>query len=161
MPIYDVIKPTCKKILSRNPQVKRVALLATRSTVNNGVYRATLSQYGIEVADFDCSNFVPYVEQCSTTTLSCLNTVEKALRNLPRAQADAVILGCTHFPLLRRQIAYYCDDSKIVECCCPLPDELFVSPSNQCIKYLTTGDVTFAKTAAKWYGDITFTHVTL
>ena len=127
-PIYDVITPTCKKILSLNPQVKRVALLATRSTVNNGVYHAMLKKYDVQVVDFDCSKFVPYVEQGTTTTLACLNLVGDVLNTLPRSNVDAVILGCTHFPLLRRQIAYYCDDSKIVECCCPLPDELFVSP---------------------------------
>lgn len=162
MPIYDVITPTCQKVLTLNPQVKRVALLATKSTIYNGVYHTVLKEHGVQVVGFDCSNFVPYVEQGTTTTLSCLNTVDIVLHTLPRSHVDAVILGCTHFPLLRRQIAYYCNDSKIVECCCPLPDELFASPSNnQCTTYLTTGDVAFAKSAAKWYCDIDFTHISL
>lgn len=160
LPVYDVITPTCKAVAS-NPNVKRVALLATRSTINNRAYHDILSQQGVEVADFDCSAFVPFVEQCATTSLACLSAVDKALRNLPKAQADAVILGCTHFPLLRRQISYYCNNSKIVECCCDLPSVPFSFAAQPSVKYFTTGDVDFANSAARWCGDVSFAHVDL
>lgn len=158
LPVYDVITPTCQAITS-NPNVKRVALLATRSTLNNRVYHNILSQYGVEVADFDCSSFVPFVEQCATSTLACRQTVQNKLYNLPQTRADAVILGCTHFPLLRGQIAYYCGDAKIFECRCDLPDNIFDYSTSPVITYFTTGSVDFANVAAKWCGSVVFMHL--
>ena len=114
LPVYDVITPTCKRLAGSN--ARKVALLATKSTIANGYYQQLLSKYGIQVVTFDCSAFVPYIEQGTTTSLACQRTVDKALRDLPKTKADAVILGCTHFPLLRSQIAYYCDNAAIVQC---------------------------------------------
>lgn len=161
IPIYNVIIPTCQRIVA-NPDVKRVALLATKSTIANGAYQDYLSQYGVEVATFDCSAFVPFVEQHSTTTLACAQTVKKVLNALPKTRSDAVILGCTHFPLLRRQIAYYCDDSKIVECGADLPDDINAAiAKNRTVKYLTTGDVDFANSAASCFSNVSFKHICL
>ncbi len=159
IPIYDVITPTCKAVLDVN--VRRVALLATKSTISNGMYKQILQQSGVQVVNFDCSAFVPFVEQCSTDSVQCFKTIDSALSALPQANADAVILGCTHFPLLRRQISYYCGDSKIVECRCPLSasfaeDKLAVQPV-----LLTTGDVNLANAAASWYGNVSFKHIDL
>lgn len=161
IPIYNVITPTCQQLIA-NTAVKRVALLATKSTITNGAYQDYLSQHGVKVVAFDCSAFVPFVEQRSTTTLACAQTVKNALRALPQARVDAIILGCTHFPLLRRQIAYYCDDSKIVECRAEIPADIDAATSTRRMtKYLTTGDVDFANSAALSFSNVNFRHISL
>lgn len=161
LPIYDVITPTCKQLVA-SPNVKLVALLATRSTIANGAYQSRLSQHGIQVAAFDCSAFVPYVEQCATSTFACQQTVERTLCTLPQTHADAVVLGCTHFPLLRSQIAFYCDNDKIVECHCDLPKDIVSATAPQpIVKYFTTGDVNFANSAAACFHNVQFTHICL
>ena len=160
IPIFDVITPTCKQIIDSN--AKRVALLATKSTVANGAYQANLSKFDIQTLAFDCSAFIPYVEQHATTSLACQRAVHNALSSLCTTQIDCVILGCTHFPLLRRQIAYYCDDSKIVECTCALPDNLSAaSLPNKNVAYFTTGDVDFANVAASYFKNVSFQRIAL
>ena len=148
IPVYDVITPTCKSIVGSG--ARKVALLATRSTIANGAYQTLLADYGVHSVTFDCSAFVPYIEQCAVNSIACQRAVNKALNNLPDANVDAVILGCTHFPLLRRQIADYCDESKIIECSCSLPFDASISCNdNSAVTYFTTGDVDFANAAAR------------
>ena len=64
VPVYDVITPTCKRIVESG--VKSVALLATRSTIANGMYQENLSRHGIDVVPFDCSGFVRSVPLASS-----------------------------------------------------------------------------------------------
>lgn len=162
LPVYDVIAPTCKRLASISAQ--RVALLATRSTIANGAYQANLSKFGIQTLAFDCSSFVPFVEQRATTSLACQRIVDNALHNLPQMQADAVVLGCTHFPLLKRQIAYYCKNVPIIECCCDLPDDI-AAASSDCpnAAFFTTGDVDFANYAASCFKNLNarFTRISI
>ncbi len=159
LPIYDVVAPTCRQVMETTVN-KRVALLATNGTIKGRAYRNILEPLGITVYDFPCSSFVPFVEQNATSTVSCYQAVDQALSNLPKCGADTVILGCTHFPLMLLQISHYCPSAKIVQCCCNLPnsDILQASPT---VEYLTTGDVDFAANAAKWYGNISFKHISL
>lgn len=161
IPVCEVITPTCRQVVEL-PNVKRVALLATRSTILNGAYQAYLARHCIEVTPFDCSAFVPFVEQRATNTLACQQTLKQSLSSLSKAHVDAIILGCTHFPLIRRQIEYYCDGDKVIECCCNLPEIIAaVTPSKRYVKYLTTGDVDFANLAASQFSNVAFTRVNL
>ena len=158
LPVYDVVRPTCRQVLSITKN-KRVALLATNATVKGGAYRKLLEPSGITVYDFPCSSFVPFIEQNATDTLSCFKAADEALSDLPKCGADTVILGCTHFPLMLRQIAYYCAGAQIVQCGCDLPCGF--SQEDSAVKYLTTGNVDFAANASKWYGDVRFEHISL
>ncbi len=158
--VYDVITPTCKRIAESGAQT--VALLATKSTIANGVYQKNLSAFGIQTVAFDCSAFVPFVEQRTTTSLTCQKTIADTLRRLPQTQADVVVLGCTHFPLLKKQIAYYCGASKIVQCSCDLSHSTLKAPNaDKTVLYLTTGNADFADNAASWFkdGQVRFRHV--
>ena len=116
IPIYDVIVPTCKLIASVT-NTKRVALLATNATVNSGAYSKVLNGMGIEVVPFACSSFVPFVEHNLVETPECQQAVSRALSELPRCNVDTVVLGCTHFPLLKNKIAPFANGAQIVECC--------------------------------------------
>ncbi|MDE7454657.1 MAG: glutamate racemase [Clostridia bacterium] len=159
LPVYEVITPTCNAVLSC-PNVNRVALLATRSTIQNGAYQTILAEKGITVLPFDCSAFVPYIENCDLSSANCKKAVYNALNNLPNANADAIILGCTHFPLLRDQISRFCPNSQIITCSCVLP--LSVSQcglQSNVTTYLTTGDERSANLAAQCFGNVSFTHV--
>lgn len=147
LPIYDVISPTCKYIADVG--VQKVALLATKSTIANGAYQTILASRGIQTAAFDCSAFVPFVERRATTSAACRQAVDKALCNLPQTKPDAVILGCTHFPLLRSLIARYCADGIIVESRCDLTEDIVASCDLQdTVRYFTTGDADLADYAA-------------
>lgn len=161
IPVRGVVEPTCRQIVEDKAQ--SVALLATKSTIANGAYQSVLSKSGVRVITFDCSSFVPFVEQRAVTSIGCQRAVHEALRDLPQMQVDAVILGCTHFPLLKRQIAYYCKGKTIVECRCDLTNGILSLAKSKTADYLTTGDVEFANAAASWYesGKAQFRHVAI
>src|SRR5690606_24285334 len=76
--------------------------LATSATVHSGVYTKHIHQLQpnatcIEIA---CPAFVPLVESEHIHSTAALQACEEALKPLLEANVDAVILGCTHFPLL-------------------------------------------------------------
>jgi glutamate racemase len=79
-----------------------IGVLATTATVRSGVYGKYIHQLSphancIEIA---CPKFVPLVESEQIHSVAALRACEEALEPLLKAKADAVILGCTHFPLL-------------------------------------------------------------
>ena len=159
LPIYDVIVPTCKAVVKSGST--RVALLATNATVSSGAYSSYLNDCGIAVVSFPCSSFVPFVEQNAVDSPSCAQAVRRALHELPRCNVDAVILGCTHFPVLKNKIAPFANGAKIIECCTDFQPAFTLSKTPSQTLFFTTGVEKSANFAAKWYGDISFTHLEL
>ena len=158
LPIYDVITATCKRVVDVTVS-KRVALLATVATVNSQAYQRQLNTCGISVAPFACSDFVPFVEANKVETPECSAAVDRALSNLSQHNVDAVILGCTHFPILRAQIAPHTRGTTIVECCTNFQPANGNSLEAGKTVFLTTGYVYQANNAAKWFGDVDFKHI--
>ncbi|MEO6908254.1 MAG: aspartate/glutamate racemase family protein, partial [Abditibacteriaceae bacterium] len=79
-----------------------IGVLATSATVRSDVYSKYIGQLRplsntIEIA---CPEFVPLVESEQIDSPAALRACEIAMKPLLEANADAVILGCTHFPLL-------------------------------------------------------------
>lgn len=160
LPIYDVIAPTCKLVVATTRK-KRVALLATNATVKSGAYRNLLGADGVAVVSFPCSSFVPFVEKNLVETPECEVAVSRALRELPQCNVDAVVLGCTHFPVLKNKIAPYVNGAKIIECCSDFsPDFCHVEKSKKTL-FFTTGVEKNAIFASQWYGKTRFFHVDL
>ena len=156
LPIYEVITPTCERVI--NAKSKRVALLATNATIKSNVYQSRLNASDITVLSFPCSVFVPFVEANKVNTAECSEAVDRALHNLSSCNVDAVILGCTHFPLLRKKIAPFAYGATIIECCTNF------HPSAVCIGkcetvFLTTGEEKQAYEAAGWFGEVEFIHI--
>ncbi len=118
MPVYDVITPTCRAVATRAK--KRVALAATDATVKSGVYQRILRGYGIETVAYPCSEFVPLAEHGASHAL-CLDTVKRCLSNFPN-DIEALILGCTHFPLLLNEICEVVGNCEIVSCSQPVAE---------------------------------------
>lgn len=95
VPVIDVISPT----LETAKNLGKVAVIATRSTINSGAYEsvAKLSQA--------CPLFVPLAEEGMIRGLAVEEIARGYLSGLKKAKIDTLILGCTHYPLLRSVIA--------------------------------------------------------
>ncbi|MCI9233231.1 MAG: glutamate racemase [Bacilli bacterium] len=96
VPIDDVICPTVEYT---KKHYHKVALLATSATIENGTFEKKLKQAKIEVEPLSCPNFVPYLEGLSEH----LN-MDEELKSIYHKDCEAVILGCTHYPLLKNEI---------------------------------------------------------
>ncbi len=108
MPVFDVITPAVRAALAL-PGVRRIAVLGTRATIASGAYQRAIRARGrARVHAIACPMFVPIVEEGLSGTPQGRTIVRAIVRHTLRPLAahvpDAVILGCTHYPLLRPAI---------------------------------------------------------
>jgi glutamate racemase len=105
LPIYNVIDPSAKKA-AQSTQNGKVGVIATRATVQSGAYvRAVQAQNpDINVTQQACPLLVPLVEEGWDDDPITNLVVYRYLSPLMSAQVDTLILGCTHFPILKSAI---------------------------------------------------------
>lgn len=101
VPIIGTIEPGARTALAATRN-GRVGVLATRATVETGVYGQWLKKLSpaVEVQEIGCPKFVPLVESEQTDTEAARAAAREYLAPLLEFGADTVVLGCTHYPLL-------------------------------------------------------------
>jgi glutamate racemase len=107
VPVIGVIEPAVRAAV-RATRIARVGLIGTMATVESGAYQRAFQKLGpdIEVLARACPLFVEFVERGDTTSPELLRAAEEYLAPLKEAGVDTVILGCTHYPLLRGAIRH-------------------------------------------------------
>lgn len=116
IPVIGVIDPGARSAIQSSNN-RHVIVLATRGTVNSGAYKEAILQINknFEVESLACPRFVPLVEELryKDRVVSRI-VVHQSLKEIYRSEADTVILGCTHYPLLKMEIQDYLGSSKKV-----------------------------------------------
>jgi glutamate racemase len=84
----------------------RVGLLATPATVGSGAYERALhaADPHLRLTSVACPDLAPIVQNGFPFDEATVETVRAYCRPLKDARVDTVILGCTHYPLLRPMI---------------------------------------------------------
>lgn len=102
VPIFEVITPAVEKTVSITKS-KRIGVIGTQATVNSGIYEKLLKNCdnNIEVIHKACPLFVPLVEENWVKNPESKTIAKKYLQSLKLSNIDTLILGCTHYPLLR------------------------------------------------------------
>ncbi len=108
VPIFGVVEPAAKKAveLTRN---KKVGLMGTEASIRSGAYERLIKGCNAEIEVFgeSCPLLVPLVEngrvQRDDDVLR--EVVWEYLTPLRDKGVDTLILGCTHYPLIRQVIA--------------------------------------------------------
>jgi glutamate racemase len=105
VPILEVISPAVKMAVA-DPKRKRVGVIGTRATVNSGVYEDKIKAIRSEMKVYGqpCPLLVPLVEEGWLKKGETRKIVRKYLYPLKVKQIDTLILGCTHYPLLKEII---------------------------------------------------------
>ena len=102
LPIVGVIEPGVRKALAvtRN---KRIGVIATPATVSSEAYVKQIHREdaAIKVVSQACPLFVPLVEEGWYNDKVTLDVAKRYLEPILEAKADTLILGCTHYPLLK------------------------------------------------------------
>ena len=82
---------------------RRVGLLATEATVASGRYEALIwtLDAGVTVIPVACPKLVPLIEGDDPFGEATVDAVREAAAPLKAAGVDTVVLGCTHYPLIR------------------------------------------------------------
>ena len=105
VPVLGVINPGARRA-SAATKNKNIAVLGTEATIKSKEYPKHIKRIdkNITVSQFACPLFVPLIEeglmQDKITTL----VIEKYLAPLKSLNADTVILGCTHYPVIKQNI---------------------------------------------------------
>jgi glutamate racemase len=103
-PILDLIATAASSIATT--AYRRIAVVATPTTVRSGAYGHAIrvARPQIEVVEVAAPALVPIVERGVAHTEEARKAVEAVIAMLPPA-LDAVVYGCTHYPLLDRWFA--------------------------------------------------------
>jgi glutamate racemase len=98
VPVVGVIAPEAAAAV-RATRNRRVGLLATQATVTAGRYEALVRTLdaGVRFTAVACPDLVPLIEAGDQT----VDSVREYAAPLKAADCDTVILGCTHYPLIR------------------------------------------------------------
>ena len=105
IPIIGVVKPGAK-VSCEVTKNKRIGVIGTEATVSSGIYTSFIQKRdaGIEVIGKACPLFVPLVEEGWLKDSVTYEVAARYLRELMEKDIDTLILGCTHYPLLRSML---------------------------------------------------------
>ena len=102
LPIIGVVKPGAQMAVETT-QNKRVGVIATESTIQSGLYQQLITEAdpAITVYGKPCPLFVPLVEEGWTKDPITEEVARRYLAEILDKDIDTLIMGCTHYPLLR------------------------------------------------------------
>jgi len=106
IPIIGVIRPGAGETL-RVTKNKRIGVIGTYGTIKSRAYAKELKRLEPEafVIEKPCPLFVPLVEEGWIAKEATRLIVREYLEPLKEEGIDTLILGCTHYPLLKEEIA--------------------------------------------------------
>jgi len=104
-PLYEVVTPSVLRAASLSKS-RRVGVAATKATVESGAFRRLFGKYAPDCTVFEvcCPSLVSLSEAGDGCDTACYDAVYASLLPLKNEKIDTLILGCTHFALLRAAI---------------------------------------------------------
>jgi glutamate racemase len=108
VPVIGVIKPGVRKALEVAAG-GTVGIIGTRATISSGAYARSLRKANpsLRILSRPCPLFVPLVEEGWLDNGITKRVIEKYLAGFRKRNMKALILGCTHYPLLKPALRRY------------------------------------------------------
>lgn len=105
IPIIGVIQPGAK-VACETTANGRIGVIGTKATINSGIYTSFMRRQkpDVQVVGKPCPLFVPLVEEGWIKDPITVEVAKRYLEELLQYDIDTLILGCTHYPLLRSTI---------------------------------------------------------
>jgi glutamate racemase len=162
-PVLDLIA-TAGSAFAGTPH-RRIGVVATAATVRSGAYGRAIraAAPGAEVFELAAPALVPLVERGEAETAAARAEVAAVVAQLPPA-LDALVYGCTHYPLLDRWFAAALAprvariDPALAQAATTarLVAQRALAPGTATTTYYTNGDAAPFETAVRrWTGDAT------
>ncbi|MCM8781527.1 MAG: glutamate racemase [Candidatus Omnitrophica bacterium] len=166
VPIIEVINPGVEEAV-KVTRCGRIGVIGTTATIQSGAYEKEIKKVNphLKVFNQPCPLFVPLVEEGWLNDKATFDIAFRYLKPLKDKKIDTLILGCTHYPLLKKVIrnvmglgVILVDSAKQVACCVKdiLVREDFLSNSskkNGIYKfYVSDESKKFTETAKKFLG---------
>ncbi len=101
IPIKNIITPIAEKIEDEN-----IGIIATKSTIKSNAWENAILKYhpNSKVTSLACPLFVPIVEEGFAESKLAEYAVHEYISKLKNKNITALVLGCTHYPILSNQI---------------------------------------------------------
>jgi glutamate racemase len=105
-PVIGVIEPGSRAAVEA-ARGENIGVIATEATVNSGAYANAIAALnaGAEVIERACPLFVPLAEEGWANTEVARIVARDYLSGFSKTSIAALVLGCTHYPILRDVIS--------------------------------------------------------
>ncbi len=105
IPVFEVISPAVDLAIEKTKN-NHIGVIGTRATINSCVYEQKIKKNSppAKVYSYPCPLLVPLVEEGWFNKPETRMIVKKYLHPLKVRQIDTLILGCTHYPILKKII---------------------------------------------------------
>lgn len=116
-PIFDVIAPGAR-MAARCSRSRAVGVMGTVATINSDTYLYELksADINLSVHQVPCPRLAPLIEMTNISVPEYVTAVRDCLQTLPLHEIDTIILGCTHYPLIKNVIqAVAGDDMRMID----------------------------------------------
>lgn len=99
IPIYDIISPTIKYL--NNSNHTNIGIIATERTIDSHIFKNNLNK---KVYEIKTPKLVPLIENNNLDNID--NTIDEYLKEYQN-KIDILVLGCTHYPIIKNYIDKY------------------------------------------------------
>lgn len=126
IPIIGVVKSGAKAA-AKATKNGRIGVIGTEGTINSGIYTSYLKQLkeNIQVFPKACPLFVPLVEEGLLYDSVTIEIADRYFSELKGQGIDTLVLGCTHYPLIRHTLQKVIGD-----------DVQLINPAYETARYL-------------------------
>jgi len=103
--VVNVIDPVVTKIMAK-PKLKRIGVIGTKGTIKSGIHAKKLTEANksLEVHGLATPLLVPMIEEGFFNNKISYAVIDSYLSRPKLKKIDALILGCTHYPLIKKEI---------------------------------------------------------
>jgi glutamate racemase len=108
IPVLSIISPASHAVAKHCDSSNRIGIIGTKVTVASGAYPAKILGYNDELHLFQqaCPAFVPLIEEGMTSGEIIELLIRRYMDDFVNGnKLDTLVLGCTHYPLIRESIS--------------------------------------------------------
>ncbi|MBM4166732.1 MAG: glutamate racemase [Ignavibacteria bacterium] len=116
VPVVGVIIPGAKSAV-HSTKKKRIGVIGTKATIASNAYTNAIRQLddSIKVFGKSCPLFVPLAEEGFTEHKATEMLAKEYLFSFKQDKIDTLVLGCTHYPLLKNVIQNVLEDVTLID----------------------------------------------
>lgn len=132
IPILGIIDPAARKAAQSCDSRNNIGIIGTKVTINSGTYKSLISSYNdrLNIYETACPAFVPLIEEGIIDNEIMDLTIKYYMDDFVYGnKLDTVILGCTHYPLIKKNIERIYPDLDIIN-----PSSIVVSKIRQVLE---------------------------
>ena len=114
--VIGVLSPAANAAVEQTKN-KKIGVIATAASIKSGAYKAKMLEKDgeCEVFPVPCPKLVPLIEGGKTEGDEVKAALNEYLAPLKQNAVDTLVLGCTHYPLLKKEISFILPDAALVD----------------------------------------------